>query len=277
MAELKKIHRNIPNEYLDELYYTRYDIRTFYKELMQYANDILFGKFENDNISFFSSISHLKYDKDFSNLMLKIKNQLHIDEWIDTDGYNFIKDENALANFPNVGFHGTSSKYLTSIRRLGLRYDQSETNWKNITQNANHRNTIFFSSGKMNALFHANKVFAYHNIESTLSYYPIIVEFIIPSKEYIVQDFDVERMTGNTDSHTLRYTKPSMVIKTALSNKPLPLSKEFGIYGYAGHILPKYIQAIWVPKLLNKNSVEYGLEDFIRLMPKDASDYFSLI
>lgn len=85
----------------------------------------------------------------------------------------------------------------------------------------------------------------------------------------------MEHTTGNKEQHILRYANTEFDYKSSITNKPKKLSQELGIYGYAGNINPKFIEAIWAPK--NLKYIVFEKSDFERLTPKEAKQRLNLI
>lgn len=280
LTKLKKDYLHIPDN-LVNFDFTDIDLYRVIEMLRQYVDDLFFGYIIDDTTIEIIKFDCYNYHSPISSEILnKISWQLKIDKWKYSDDfyddeYQIVKDVKLKEKFPDIGYHGTSSKYLGSILRVGLRYDQSETNWENITQNENHRKTLFFSTSGINALFHANRAFSIHNKNGDYTY-PIIVEFQIPSKKFITHDFDMERISGTTKKHIIRYEDVPIKFKKAMSDNPISLSREFGIYGYTNPITPKFITAIWVPKNLNKDVISYDQTDFVKMLPKEAAKHLGI-
>lgn len=226
------------------------------KKMQSLIKDIFIGKLlENSNTMYVLNFGD--FDGEHSPYIQQILQTLKIKHvitggYIGSEGVKFITNDE-IKKLPDTGFHGTSSKYLTSILKFGIETDKP-SNWKNIQ----HVKYIFFSTKSIRSLFHAQRISKFQN--ST----PIIIEFRIPNKDHITQDFDIEKYTGVNQI----YTKvKSDIPKKAISNKPMSLSKNLGIYAYIGDILPQYIKAVWIPK---HKADHYFEDDFIRLQPKEA-------
>jgi hypothetical protein len=211
-----------------------------------------------------------------STLMSQIERQLKTNQWItdesfNNDGFDYI-DTTEKAKLPDIAYHGTCSKYLTNILRMGLIHDKSRDNWERVKRNEAHERTIFLTTHNTTVLFHANNCVAKNGTQ------PIILEFEIPDKDLVVQDFDMERATGTTDDSVIRYVKSKTPVtdKKSFSYKPFTLSRELGVYGYAGRIPASFIKAVWVPKIKKAHNEKYIQSDFIKLNPKEALKHLGL-
>lgn len=240
------------------------EIIPIFDEIQEFVVDVLCGYISDetlilygDGLRGFSPPSSILVSKVVSHLELK---KVDVSEYYYDNGYNHIyKDTDLKMKIPDIGFHGTSSKYLVSILRLGIRYDQSEKNWHNIEYNKKHLDTIFLSTSTIAPLFHGTR------LSNRTDSHPVIIEFEIPDKKLLVQDYDSEHHTGILDNTRYIHRNPT---KKAISNKPLGLSKELGMYGYLGNIPPKFIKYVWVP--INIHKQNFNENDFKRLNPSEA-------
>jgi hypothetical protein len=212
-----------------------------------------------------------KFDIRSSNITHKIYNELGL-HFLDSiyeydydplDEYDYLTIEE-YSNFPSIGFHGTSSKYLTSILRLGIRYNSGNTNWENVVKNDTHKHIIFFSTKSETPLFHANTLIKKQSDGSI----PIIIKFEIPSKKLVVHDYDIERDV-NSDKYKPIYVKSKSPKKKTFTNNPMTQSLHVGIYGYLGNIPPKFITGVAIPKFPNSDK-QFEKDDFIMLEPREA-------
>lgn len=232
------------------------------KRMQSLVVDIFIGKIiANENVLYVYNFG--EFDGEHSPYFQQIQRQLNIWDvvtsgYIGDEGVKFITN-NEIKSLPDIGFHGTSSKYLTSILRLGIRIDQP-SNWKEVQ----HVKYIFFATRSIKSLLHAQRISTFQN--ST----PIVVEFRIPNKNRITQDFDIEKYTG---TKSVFGNVKSDIPKQAISNKPMSLSKNKGIYAYIGDIPPQHIKAIWVPL---KEAETYFEDDFVRMAPKEALKHLQL-
>ena len=257
---IKALRKIFPrNSFIDEIsinydsqYYSQ-NIEELLRELYREVRDCLAGKIENNILYVYGYVT---LDFDHSLLFKKVLKQLDLTYY---DITNFHKDKmlshSDIQDFPDIGFHGTSSKNLTGILKTGLDNDTSTSNWGNIKDIT--KGTVFFTTKSITSLFHAT------NTSKLNDGIPIIIEFQIPFKDKVIADYDVEMFTGVVKF----YKRKDSYFKKAISNKPLSLSKHFGIYGYRGKILPNKFTAIWIPKEQKEN---YVPEDFERFSVKEA-------
>lgn len=238
----------------DVKYYSE-NIEELLKELHREVKDSLVGILNNDKLYVYGFVS---LDFQHSILCKKVLHQLGMSEFsFDIEDFDNTKYLNTkdFESFPDIGYHGTSSSKLSNVLKNGIRPGNLE-NWEEL-KHIDGSGLVFFSSKLKDPLYHSKKVSKKNG--ST----PIIIEFEIPDKSRIIQDYDVEMYTGEIK----HYKRNDMYFKKAISNKPLSLSKELGIYAYRGHILPQKIKAIWCP---DETKDEYVMSDFIRLSVKDA-------
>lgn len=259
---IQKLQQVFPhNSFINELgliydkqYYEK-NIEELLKELHDEVKDTLVGFLHDDKLYVYGFVS---LDIIHSVICKKVLKQLNMSQYaIDITNFEHVKtiSDDELKTFPNIGFHGTSSSRLSSIIRKGIQ-PGNLMNWSNI-KNIDTSGLIFFSTNSIAPLFHSTHVSAI-DVNS-----PIIIEFEIPDKNRVVPDYDVEMYTGIVQQYKRRHT----YFKKAISNKPLSLSKELGIYAYKGTILPQKFKAIWITK---EKKEYYTIDDFVRLKPKDA-------
>ena len=214
----------------------------------------LSNSFEDVFIAFISKkgeleiINKRKHDLKTHSLVSKVLNTLktkkitqHFDDIDKTDFYSpfpYRKEKDEL-----IGYHGTDSSKILNILRLGIRPNQ-ESNWKFYDEDL--KDKIFFSTQIEEPLGHANNLSTYIRSENEYDNVPIIVKFKVPNKAKLIQDFDMENMTGKTEIY-----KHGIKKREAINDKPMKLSTELGIYGYKGSIYPNHIISLFVPNLKN--------------------------
>jgi len=255
LASIWKTNPTVTDDYFVQQHYKFDNSKIVLEKLQSLVKDIFVGKIlENEQTLYIYNFGD--YDGVHSPYVQQILRQLNIDNVIDEtigiDNVNFISKED-MKNFPDIGFHGTSSNHLTSILRHGI--------LKNMTSNYEkviHTDYIFFSTRTITAFKHAIRTAKLKN--ST----PIVIEFRITDKSKVLQDYDVERYTGIKDKFD--YIKKDDT-KEAISDKPFSLSKNKGIYSLVGSVKPQHIEAVWIPE---KQSKYYFSDDFIRVEPKQA-------
>ena len=165
-------------------------------------------------------LSSVSYDDDFDSTSTKVGRSKIVGE------------------IPNTAFHGTSSKYIMDILKIGLRPMQAPTNYSEIE----HQDAIFFATRFGEAMHHAS-----HTASKTKSL-PIVIEFIIPDKNLILPDYDIDTSSGMThysDLDSLDRDRHRKNNKMG-SEKSLSMSREHGVYGYQGSIMPRFIKNVYV-------------------------------
>lgn len=232
-----------------------------FEDIKSIFKDVLCGQIINNYLVIYDYEHHDMY---LSELGKRVFRQLKLEgfviEEMFSDDYKMITKEE-MNSFPDVGYHGTKLKYLMSILRFGLQQGKSVKNWE-FMEEKDLSGLIFFSTKSISPLFHATR-----NLDTTDI--PIIIEFEIPNKNLIIQDYDVEMMSGVY----IKYSEPKVKVKKSISNKPLSLSKELGLFAYKGWVLPKFINAVWTPIV---RKTVYEKQDFVRLPPKEALQKFNL-
>jgi len=161
-----------------------------------------------------------------------------------------------VGEIPNTAFHGTSSKYIMGILKLGLRPLQAPTNYSEIE----HRDAIFFATRFGEAMHHAS-----HTASKTKSL-PIVIEFTIPDKNLILPDYDIDTSSGMTHYSDLDSSDRDRHRKNNKmgSEKSLSMSREHGVYGYQGSIMPRFIKSVYV----GDKAEIYSLKDMKKLTVK---------
>lgn len=152
-----------------------------------------------------------------------------------------------LGEIPDTAFHGTSTRYIQEIMTKGLRSGLDNGNWKK--QNLQFNDRVFLSSDINYSYFHANRTAV--NTDSV----PIIIEFKIPDKSKIGQDYDVA-----TDMYGLENDKVDIVYTNTGNNSKhhtgktvqqhsnkTNFTRETGIFSYKGRIPASHIISIIVP------------------------------
>lgn len=191
-------------------------------------------------------INKRKHDLKTHSLVSKVLNTLktkkitqHFDNIDKTDFYSpfpYRKNKDEL-----IGYHGTDSDKILNILRIGIRPNQ-ESNWK--IYNYDLKDKIFFSTQIEEPLGHANNLSSYIRSENKFDNVPIIVKFKVPDKSKLIQDFDLENMTGKTEIY-----KSGIKKREVIKDDPIKLSTELGIFGYIGSIYPNHIISLFVPSI----------------------------
>lgn len=234
------------------------DVYSFITSLQEEKDDILAGQITGDNLYLYDYGS-FKLDPKSSILVKKVVKQLGLDsasyiEDVDSTETTVSKEE-MKGKMPDVAYHGTSTRYLDSILRKGLRPSEADSNYAK--QGIHHPDLIFFSTRIGEAMHHAQHTALEKGGE------PIILAFKVKDKDQVIPDYDVETLTGKSSFYDFHNPESSSFGK-AYNKKGGSLSREFGVYGYKGKILPMHFTTAWIA---NKPAEDvYNIEnDFVEL------------
>ena len=136
-----------------------------------------------------------------------------------------------LGRLPNHFFHGTTTKYLPGIMKIGLRPDEVDTNYKRIY----HPDKVFLGSRFEDAEHHAI------HTANLRGGYAVVIDFSIPDPAKIVPDYDVDRTASRDtyDHDDARKDPPASVDSWRMTHHS-------GLIGYRGAILPNFIRAVYL-------------------------------
>lgn len=203
----------------------------------QYYPDFIFGVVRDGTLYLYNDTVANYYNPQTSLLLNKILKSLKITR-VETNEESSHVGE--YTGFPKWGYHGTSSKYLYDILRLGLRAGRNDGNWGDIR----HTDKIFFTQVEELAIFHSLNVSRGDDNE-----YPIIIEFKIPDTDKIIPDYDKDTESNKSNDFDSIYSdirqsveRPFQDVKSGFT--PLRRSNEGGVWGYHGSIMPKFIDSI---------------------------------
>ena len=238
---------------LNELFYTIYDIQEW---IINGSSEAFFGFVRGDCVEQYtgSQFTLSKTAPVIKKMMKKLKFRKML-----KPGHNHVTWDDVELEVSNKEiqkplknqkfYHGTSIKYLEGIMKTGLRPHSENTSFGDII----HKDKIFVTTNKMKAYFHAQ------NSGNTNNSFPLILEFKIPNPDLLVSDFDVvvQLLGANSkESKNLGYDKVAKKAGFKLSNvnindfeeryghKTGGLSTKFGIFGYKGNIMPKFLERI---------------------------------
>jgi hypothetical protein len=219
--------------------------------------DILTGWLKDSSLTL-NNGGTFKLDPKSSLLVKKVANALRVKKVIyqdDMEGNSpvSIPRKKLTAQVADIGFHGTSIKYLEDILKVGLVPMGHQSNYKR--QGVYHYDKIFFATRFGEASQHA-----IHTSTQTKSL-PIVLEFMIHNKDLVISDYDVDMSSGATT-----YDEPSTTKHTKYGNaNSFAMSKEFGVYGYIGKILPQHIKYVYI--LFKEDSWDAPIKDYKKLSP----------
>jgi hypothetical protein len=222
-------------------------------------SDVLTGSIR-EKILFINSGFPYTQDPKSSNLIKKVVKQLKLKgaryfDGVDGDDETYVSKKKITGNIPDIAFHGTSLKYLDGILKSGIRPKYENSNYKR--QGISHDSTIFFATKFGDAMGHA--VNSGNNTKST----PVVIEFYIPDKNLLIADYDVDMQSGETtyDKQQDTFQKDKFG-----SEKSFSVTKELGVYGYRGSILPQHIKYIYIATTPSDST--YSAKNFKRYTKK---------
>lgn len=231
------------------------DIYDFKQTVGEYVTDLLMGSIENNEL-YVDSYGTFKLDPKSSILIKKVVKQLGIEnvtypEDMESTETTVSKWE-VKGKIPDIAYHGTSTEYFEDIARLGLRPGSRESNW--LSQGIEHPDKVFFTTrigeAQSHSVMTANKKGGY----------PMIIEFKIPDKNKMIADYDVEVQTHEPQFYDYHMHDPT---EKTLRKKSFSVSKEFGVYGYKGNVMPINIESVYIA-FKEPNEV-YGMDDYTEL------------
>jgi hypothetical protein len=200
-------------------------------------SDILTGVV-NGKVLHLNTVGPFQHDPKSSIQVQKVVKALKLNSAVysdDIDGNSSVKVSKGkmLGKIPDIVYHGTSSRYLDGILKSGLVPSPDKTNYDDIV----HDDKIFFSSRFGEASHHA--VTTSRKTKSKA----IVLEIRIPDKNLVIPDYDIDMASGHT---TYRDHEKSKWVQSMSTDRSMGMSREFGIYGYHGSILPQHIRAVYV-------------------------------
>jgi len=138
-------------------------------------------------------------------------------------------------NWDSVWYHGTSTKYLEDILRLGLKPGESDSNYAD--QDIHHEELIFLTAKIEEAQYHG-----WHTARK-VGGLPMVVQINhIPDKARLEPDYDVDKIASR---NTYNSPEPKDY-DPVFSVDSMRASKHAGLVGYRGRIPANRIDAILV-------------------------------
>ena len=262
---LPEIEKDIIEDFLDilplkpeliEMVNDSSSVVEVYKILQMSNNpDIFLASIKDDILIVeYAPFNNLK-DLKNSTQVRKIINQLNIStiKMID-DGKEIESIESddleLLKYIPSIMYHGTCSKYIKNIFKLGIT-PSTGGNYK-IEHN---KPLVFLTTNTNKAYIHARRCAENTNTN------PIVLEIEIPDKSYITYDYDVSSYSDDIEN---LYNIESDEISYRNSYQ---LSKEMGIYAYKKRIYPTNIKYINIKN--DTNYDKYSYSEFDEILRKN--------
>jgi len=165
---------------------------------------------------------------------------------------------------PRTVYHGTSTKYLYPITKIGLKPGESQTNYEGIV----HDSAIFFTTRMSEAQMHAE------HTTRKVGGDPLILAMEVPDPALIIPDYDADMAAGDSGCYDYICYSLRKRQKTQKNLDPMSLSREFGLYGYRGRIAPSFIKSYFI--LTNSDEREaYGtsINDYDEVGKEEALTY----
>lgn len=166
-------------------------------------------------------------------------------DWEGDDDEAEFRTHELKGDIPDIVYHGTCTRYASSILRTGLR-PTDNANW--MDQNLKFRDKIFLTADENNAMFHANRQ------AEKLNCAPVVIATRIPDRNLITMDYDVATMFYGASPKTKK-TGYHKEIKAAAKNQSwrtkhvktiqkfnpkTDFTKASGIFAYKGSIRPSF-------------------------------------
>jgi hypothetical protein len=269
------IPEDIANEMLSALDFKRknYKINDFdsLKDILdgEKKYDVLLGRI-NTKVGGMKELEivpiHPSYTKDPESSLVVKKVVKALD--IKTVSYMSIGDEDFISSakkitgeLPRTVYHGTTTKYLSSILRNGLSPGLSKTNYDKVS----HPDAVFFTSRLEEAAGHAEHAVYKNDGE------PLILVMRIPDKDKIIPDYDVDTHAEDTSFPNVYKSQDH---SGTFKGKSMTHTKEFGLYGYRGRIPASFIdEYMVVPNHADRILEPIKVADFDTITPQQAKRY----
>lgn len=218
--------------------------------------DILYGFVSNGVLDYEESL--ISHDPRLSVLVNKVLKQLHLKSVStsprESNGKKSFeqKTEDLKKDIQNITwYHGTSTEYLDSILKLGLRprkFTGARSNF-----NIKHDSAIFLTSKYSKAHFHA-----YNATEPSKHKIMIIKIRSIPDPSLIISDYDIDLFSKSEN----------------IKSNTLKSSINVGVIGYLGSIPPKFIESfiINVGDNFYPSYKEFTIDDLLSIKRANSSE-----
>lgn len=198
-------------------------------------NEILFGSMENGELIIDDKYFPMIKSPKESILFKKVVETLHPRNIKFTSDVLKIIDRASFkrrVDSDMIFYHGTISNYLINIIRKGLDKDTINSNYPKSVKNIIKGRT-FITSNFQYAFSHAVRAAKIHDA------YPVVISFRVRFEDLLQPDYDVGRDSKN-DSTALK------------------ISREMGIYGYGGNILPTDFETVFYSLVQKAHSDQYS-------------------
>lgn len=209
-------------------------IKSFWK-LLEFRFELLFGKFENNNIVVYGN-----YDfrhSDHSPDLKKLYKQFNLPIIFSTFDKKFIIpiNINDLKISERIFYHGTSFEYIDDILRFGLMKNKK---YNFDDKGARFNDKIFITMNLEKAEFHALKT-----AKNTKSF-PVVIAFYVPDPDKLIPDYDLAINAYNKDSELLKMYGYKSVYESIEYDTNRDITNKIGLYGYLGRIPSIFITEV---------------------------------
>ncbi len=140
-----------------------------------------------------------------------------------------------LGKLPDIMYHGTTTKYLAAIMRVGLRPGISQSNWDK--QGIYHDDRTFLAARPESAEFHAS------NASHLRGGFPCIIQVAIPDRALIEPDYDADAVATGTKAYG---HKPKEAENVYGSVNSMKMSRNTGLIAYTGRIPAAFIKGVFL-------------------------------
>lgn len=208
-------------------------------------SDVLVGYIRDKELYLINSVP-FSLDPKSSLLVKKVVQALKLskvsyEDDIEQETSVSIPKKKITGTIPDYAYHGTSVKYIEKILRTGIMPMEYQSNYAR--QGVYHSDKIFFTTRFGEAASHARTT---GHITKNL---PAVIEFKIPDKNLIIPDYDIDMKSGKShydDMSSIKSASGPVRDYQLGSKKSGSLSKEFGVYGYQGSVLPQFIRYVYI-------------------------------
>lgn len=226
-----------------------------------------------------SALNDFSFDPKSSVLIKKVAKQLGLNAaFLSSDDFDNAQKISApnMKGAPaiSIAYHGTTTNYLDSILKIGLRPRSTTNSNSNYDRHKVwHDNEIFFTTKIGKAAYHAI------HAASNKGGLPLIISFSIPDPSKVIEDYDVDTESGGQTYSHVPSRQVGMSKSPSIQGKSFGLSREFGIYGYRGSIPPKFIEDRFKIRMTTEHDEldlsefqEFTKADILEMMRDDDPD-----
>ena len=259
--ELDEPHLKEISEIFDEEFDQYYDVVAYFNNTNL---DGITGQYvESGNTLYINQNNTFTRDPKSSIQLKKLAEHFGVDSISYNSGEDDDTEEfNIEGEIPDMVYHGTSSELLPRILKIGLRPNEASSNYEE--HGIIHDDLVFFTSKESEAVYHA-----YHTADKKNGH-PVVIRFTIPDKDKLVADYDVDKQTSDT---TYKHIKGRKDYESEMDS--FKASKEFGIYGYKGNIMPSNIKEVYIDWYSNDNQSSPHISKFEEYDPKEVLDAYN--